>query len=102
MDYECSIYDEATGQRVSWVSSLYILSRTGPFTELTVCGRGSKIHAVVGPQKNGSFLCLPEWQVGSDLASLGDVLWNQERLSPLVGPADANTLANGLKQLVSN
>ena len=73
MNYECSIYDEETGQQVTWVSSLYVLSRTGPFTEFTVCGRGSQMHAVTGPQANGNFLCLPEWQVGSGLAQLADV-----------------------------
>lgn len=99
MNYECSIYDEGSGQQVVWVSSLYVISRTGPFTEFTVSGRGSHMHGVVGPQANGSFLCLPEWQIGSGIAPLDDVFWNLERLSPLLGQIDAVTLANGLKQL---
>ncbi len=101
MKYErsCSIYNEATGKTDRWDLCLYIISRKGPFTEFVANGRGSSMHAIVGPQANGSFLCLPAYGVGSELAAFTDSFWNYERLSALIGPVDATTLVTALQYL---
>lgn len=101
MKYErsCSLYNETTGKADQWDLCLYIISREGPFTEFVAKGRGSHMHAIAGPQANGNFLCLPAYGVGSELAAFTDVFWNYERLSALISPVDAATLATALKYL---
>lgn len=44
--------------------------------EATVTARGSSYHILFGHQCNGMFLCIPNWKVGCELASLSDVFWN--------------------------
>lgn len=101
MKYErsCSIYNEATGKTDRWDLCLHIISREGSFTEFVANGRGSSMHAIVGPQANGRFLCLPAYGVGSELAAFTDSSWNYERLSTLIGPVDATTIVTALKYL---
>ncbi len=99
MKYQCTILDENTGKNEQWDSFLYIISRSGAFTEFVARGRGSSIHGIVGPQANGNFLCLPSYGIGSELAAYTDVFRNCERLTPLIGLVDAVTLATGLKYL---
>ncbi len=101
MRYErsCSLYNETVGKTDHWDLCLYIISRKGPFTEFIAKGRGSSMHAIVGPQANGNFLCLPAYGVGSELSAYTDVFWNYERLSQLMGPVDATTLTTALKYL---
>lgn len=101
MKYErsCFLFNEDTGESDRWDLNLSIISRKGPFTEFVANGRGSSMHAIAGPQVNGNFLCLPAYGVGSELAAYTDVFWNYERLSGLIGPVDAATLATALKYL---
>ncbi|MFI3173390.1 MAG: DUF6618 family protein [Eubacteriales bacterium] len=48
---------------------------------MEVCARGSSFHLIVGHHTYGSsYLCIPDWSIGSELSSLGDVFWNQEQL----------------------
>jgi hypothetical protein len=99
MDYHCTdLFSDDTSQR-TWDASLEVISRKGPFFELRMVGRGSSIHAIVGPQVNGSFICIPNYDAGSELAGLEDTFWNTERLAPLIGVVDAVTVAQGLRQL---
>ena len=99
MNYHCTdLFSDDTGRR-SWNASLEVISLKGPFFELRMVGRGSSIHAIVGPQVNGNFICIPNYDAGCGLAALEDTLWNTRRLAPLIGIADAVTVAQGLSQL---
>lgn len=99
MNYHCTdLFSDDDGRR-SWNASLEVIGRTGPFFEIRMKGRGSSIHAIVGPQINGSFICIPNYNTGSELAGMEDTFWNTERLAPLIGITDAVTVAQGLHQL---
>lgn len=83
----------------SWNASLEVISCKGAFIEMRIEGRGSSIHAIIGPQINGGFICIPNYAVGSELAGLDDTLWNTGQLAPLIGTVDAVTVAQGLSHL---
>ena len=51
-----------------------------PFEMALSTTRGCYYHMIFGSQMNGHFLCIPNWQVGCELAKLDDVFWNRESL----------------------
>lgn len=48
--------------------------------ECTVEARGYSFHLLFGSQINGNFLCIPDWSIGCELASLDDQGWNLHSL----------------------
>lgn len=48
--------------------------------ELHIHANGWSFHVIVGKHTGGNYICIPNWNVGSELASLTDSFWNRERL----------------------
>ena len=73
-----------------WEGSLEILKRGNP-CEAELCARGSRFHLIV-------------WDVGTELSSLTDLFWNEERLRHYshVKKADACTIVSALKVLAEH
>ena len=45
-----------------------------------VNARGSYFHMIIGKSEYGNYLCIPNWNVGSEMGALSDLFWNSERL----------------------
>lgn len=68
--------------------------------EIEVSARGSYFHLLVGHHAYGNFLCIPNWNIGTELASLSDSFWNLERLSNTkLKKVDACSIAYALVEL---
>lgn len=68
--------------------------------EVEVSARGSCFHLVIGHHAYGNFLCIPNWDIGTELASLSDSFWNLERLSSTkLKKVDACSVAYALVEL---
>lgn len=80
----------------SWSCKLKLIDLHPPFYEVILEGRGSSFHVIVGPQINGMYLCIPNWQIGCELSALSDTFWNSEQLSRHLNPVDTRTVAAGL------
>ena len=80
-----------------------ILQRGNP-CEAELCARGSRFHLIVGKHSYGNYLCIPNWDVGTELSSLTDVFWNEERLRHYsrMKKADACTIVSALKVLAEH
>ena len=63
----------------SWEGTIRIL-RMGAFCEAEIKARGSLFHLIVGQHKYGNFVCIPNWDIGTELAGLDDIFWNTEHL----------------------
>lgn len=48
--------------------------------EADIEANGWNFHVIIGNHINGKYICIPNWNVGSELAGLDDVFWNRERL----------------------
>ena len=48
--------------------------------ELYIDADGRMFHAIVGEHQDGNYICIPNWDAGSELAGLRDEFWNSERL----------------------
>ena len=86
-----------------WEGSLEILQRGNP-CEAELCARGSRFHLIVGKHSYGHYLCIPNWDVGTELSSLTDLFWNEERLRHYsrMKKADACTIVSALKVLAEH
>lgn len=65
---------------------------------MEVTARGSSFHVIFGSHSHGNYLCIPNWDVGCELADYSDVFWNTERLSRIISYSDAITIATAIKE----
>ncbi len=56
-----------------------VLSSSFPI-EADIEANGFTFHVVVGKYVKGHYICIPNWNIGSELAALDDRFWNNERL----------------------
>lgn len=70
----------------------------GSHCEIQIESRSGFVF-MVGNYVNGSFISIPAFAIGSDLASYNDYFWNNERLARLMNKVDAATVAEALRTL---
>jgi hypothetical protein len=63
-----------------WEGTIRLLKLTDPY-EMAVTARGSSFYLIVGQHQYGRYICIPDWNIGTELASLTDCFWNYERLT---------------------
>ena len=97
MEFDCNNPDAVYKTDQFWKGRITGLKHSGSLVEADVSGKGSHMHVIIGKYAYGNFVCIPEWGVGSPLASLDDQFWNRERLTQYIGRADAITLSEALK-----
>ena len=97
MYYTCTTVTE--NGSLAWDCTVNLIDQHDCFYEAIIEGRGSSFHVIAGPQANGMFLCIPNWQVGCELGHLTDVFWNSEQLRHHLNSIDTRTVALGLAHL---
>jgi hypothetical protein len=97
MEYMC--IDDSGKQTKRWKGNLRILRKADAVYELAIDGRGTYFHVIAGTHSYGNFICIPNHDVGCELADYSDVFWNRERLSRHLKKADATTVACALPYL---
>ena len=86
-----------------WEGRLEII-RSGNPCEAEIDARGSHFHMIVGKHAYGNYICIPNWDIGTELAALSDTFWNEERLRNYskMKKVDACTVVTALKLLADN
>lgn len=86
--------------RSPWIGEIIpIQLRNEPY-EVEVSARGSYFHLLIGHHAYGNFICIPNWDVGTELVSLSDSFWNLERLNRTkLKKVDACSVAYALLEL---
>jgi|LGVF01.2.fsa_nt_gb hypothetical protein len=82
----------------TYKSIVDVYSTTVPY-EINISTNGSSYHILLGSHLGGNFICIPNWEIGCELASYSDIFWNSEKLSNHMNPVDAECIANSIKQL---
>ncbi len=85
----------------SWIGEIQSVSEN-KVIELQVNSRGSYFHILVGKHNWGNFLCVPNWNIGIELAELNNRHWNLERIlqqSPDIHLVDAISIVDALVAL---
>ena len=96
--YPC--YANHNNQGTKWEGTLLPFKLTEPY-EVEIISRGSVFHLIIGSYKHGKYLCIPNWNVGTDLSRLSDRFWNLEKLleSKRLSKEDACSVIYGLSEL---
>ena len=73
------------------------------FIECEVSSMGNNFHILSGKHKYGRYICIPNWDVGTELSDLSDVFWNRERLEKYakLNRLEASSIAFGLAAVAS-
>jgi len=85
-------------QLQTWNGKVTRLVNYGSHYEISIDSR-SGFFFLVGHCVNGNFISIPAFNIGSDLADYSDYFWNNERLSDIMNPVDAATVAEALRCL---
>ena len=95
--FECQAKGCSPGR---WSGTLHLI-KTGNPCEAEVSAGGNRFHLIAGKHAYGNYLCIPNWNVGTELAALTDRFWNDERLRNYSGlnRADSCTVATALNIL---
>lgn len=75
----------------SGIGKIKVISPIDPI-EADIDADGWNFHVIVGSYINGNYICIPNWNVGSDLADLSDTFWNSERLMNYTQLGETNSL----------
>jgi hypothetical protein len=67
--------------------------------EFELQSRGSYYHVIIGKHDYGRYVCIPNWDVGCELADYADTFWNTERLSKQLKTVDAITIATAISEI---
>ena len=91
-DYEITYYK----------GKIKLINLTEAPYEATVCAFGKSFHLIFGYQSNGMFLCVPNANLGCELAQLSDVNWNLTSILDMelrVNYEEATALAYALYEI---
>jgi hypothetical protein len=96
MTFECT--RKSGGRTEIWKGSIAGFKSYGSHYEIKIESR-SGITVLFGKTSSGGFACMPDFQAGCHLASLGDKFWNIEKLTEVLGQVDGITVASALYAL---
>lgn len=82
----------------TYKSIVDIYYATKPY-EINISTNGNSFHVLLGSHLGGNFICIPNWEIGCELASFSDAFWNSEKLSKHINPIDAECIAYSIKKL---
>lgn len=99
MNYICKNPNGKYEGERCWTGTVQNLKKTGCIIEAKIEGRGSTMHVIIGKYAYGNYICIPGWNVGSDLSELTDYFWNKERLGQQMSQPDAITVAEALRMI---
>lgn len=85
--------------KTTWTGQIYKIKGIRENCEMDVIARGSHFHVIFGSHSSGNYLCIPNQNVGCELAHYSDIFWNCERLSRIIGYTDAITIATAVKEV---
>lgn len=100
MTFQCNHSNSEVEDKQSWVGEVRQLTKTDTGFEAEVTGRGSSLYIIVNDYQHGKYVCIPSWQVSSELASPEDYFWNLEELArTTISIVDAVTVVTAIRKI---
>ena len=99
MTFQCYHSNSDEEEKQSWVGEVRQLTKTDTGFEAEVTGRGSSLYIIVNNYEYGKYVCIPSWQVSSELASIEDYFWNLEELARTISIIDAIAVINAIREI---
>lgn len=95
--YDCYNKHARSKEDRHWIGKIETITKRDDGFEATISGKSSSFHMIVGESEWGTYVCIPEWGIGSELATYKDVFWNTESLSRKMSMPDTITVVNGIR-----
>lgn len=99
MNFKCSRV--LNNKKEIWSGEIIFFINNNNSTEIYIQSRSS-IHVIIGKNKYGNHVCIPNFNVGCYLATFDDLFWNTEQLVEVIGEVDGITVANAIKYAGEN
>lgn len=78
-------------------------SQVGNVHHIGISHDGNYYSVIFGEYANGGFFSIPNWNVGGELASFEDVLWNEQSLRKVLkGKKAAKAIALAIAESAGN
>ena len=78
-------------------------SQVGNVHHIGISYGGNYYSVIFGEYVNGAFCCIPNWNVGCELADLSDVFWNKESIGRVLKSKKAAcVIATAIKEYMEN
>jgi hypothetical protein len=97
MEFKCSY--RTWKRQINWNGEIKKLHGNKEQCEFEFNSRGNYYHVIVGKHDYGNYVCIPNWDVGCELADYVDYFWNVERLSKRLKKEDAITVATAIREV---
>jgi len=98
--YKCRLYMDS--ETSYWTGKILEANLLGSHIEAEVIARGSSFRIILGHSQHGNFLCVPNWNIGIELADWDDYAWNYENLInayPEINRIDAASIVSAINEL---
>lgn len=82
-----------------WKAKVKRLYKTNTGFEASIVADDWLFHLVVGEFQYGYYLCIPNWNVGIELASYNDTFWNLEQLVKVMKRKNAISIVTSIKYI---
>lgn len=97
MEFICA--NKTEKRLTKWTGIITNLKGSEEQCEFEVQSRGTYYHVIIGKHDYGHYVCVPNWDVGCELADYSDLFWNTERLSKQLRTVDAITVATAIREI---
>ena len=97
MKIECCDDNEIETVKKKWKTTVERLNKTNTGFEASITAGSWLFHIVVGKFRYGYYLCIPNWNVGIELASYQDTFWNLEQLIKVMERKKAISIITSVK-----
>lgn len=82
-----------------WNAQIKNLSITPSNCEFEVQALGDAFHVIMGAHLYGRYVCIPNWEIGCELATFNDTFWNSEQLVKYLGIKNTATVVSAIKEI---
>lgn len=83
--------------KLTWSGKINIFRENKEFVEFEICSMGKSFHAIIGKNYYGTnYICIPNWNISSELADFTDTFWNTEKLIGQLSELDAITIVKAV------
>lgn len=83
--------------KLTWNGKVNIYRQNQNYIEFELICMGNSFHILIGKNYFGTnIICIPNWNIGSELAAFNDIFWNTEKLTEQLEEVYSITIAKAV------
>ena len=100
--YKCRLF--SNDETSTWKGAIFNVDLLNNHIDAEITARGSSFRIILGQSPRGNFLCVPNCNIGIDLADWHDYAWNFDRLLsayPKMNRIDAASIISAIDEIAT-